>query len=302
MEATHFKIKLKRKPVLKSGDDFREFLERSYWPGQEIHLTKRGRLREKGIIDLHLGPFFNGSMKRINREVIIEYMLKRIAEKAARETIRKELTILKHILRIAIKLGFLARNPFEDLETRDYPVPGEKRTRHLVGDEWPRLIQQIPIEKRPAVILLVNTGMRRGELMNLTWPEVDLLNGTAWLPRTKGGIKSGKGRLVQLTPEMVTLLSSITRHETDPRVIWQFTADALSTAFRLAVRKAKIYNFHLHDLRHTFATEIRKEGAGIDLIAKLLGHADVRQSQIYAHISDDLLVDAVRSMKGKFTH
>jgi site-specific recombinase XerD len=56
----------------------------------------------------------------------------------------------------------------------------------------------------------------------------------------------------------------------------------------------------MHDLRHTFATTLRKAGYGIDVIAQLLGHADLRQTQIYAHIADETLNDAVASVQGQF--
>lgn len=158
----------------------------------------------------------------------------------------------------------------------------------------------LPVEKRAAVILLVNSGMRRGELFNLEWPDVDLLKGVAWITKTKGVVRTGTGRWVRLTPEMVELLKIMPRHEKDRRVLWQFTGNALTVAFKRAVRKAGLENLRLHDLRHTFATEIRKAGHGIDLIAQLLGHADLRQSQIYTHIGREDLDEAAKAIEGKF--
>lgn len=88
--------------------------------------------------------------------------------------------------------------------------------------------------------------------------------------------------------------------QANPRVIWQFTPEALTVAFRRAAAAAGLANFRMHDLRHTFATTLRKAGYGIDVIAQLLGHADLRQTQIYAHIADETLTDAVASVKGQF--
>ena len=87
----------------------------------------------------------------------------------------------------------------------------------------------------------------------------------------------------------------------DDSVFWMFTANALTVAFSRAVRKAKISDFHLHDLRHSFATELRKKGNGLDVIAKLLGHSDLRMTQRYAHLGDEILEQATQSIQGVFT-
>lgn len=299
LEASEYKSQLKRQFVPVAPDDFGEFIHRDYWPSQQNHLTPRALERERGILDKHLGPHFAGSMRLINRTALIGYITKRL-ESASRETIRKELSILKHALRIAVKVRLLERNPFEDLERKDWPAPGEKRTRHLVGNEWQKLMAKLPVEKRPAVILLVNSGMRRGELFGLEWSDLNFKTGMAHVAKTKGGIRTGRGRLVKLTAEMVALLKHMPKLAGNEKVLWQFSSNALSVAFRRAVAAAGLHNLRMHDLRHTFATEVRRAGAGIDVIAQLLGHSDLRQSQIYAHIGQKALDKATRSIEGKF--
>jgi len=302
LEAAQFKGELARQFVPISSDDFCDFVRRDYWPSQQNHLTQRALQREQGILDNHLGPYFTGPMRRINRALIISYIAKRFHEKASRETVRKELHILKHALRIAVKTRQLERNPFDDLERQDWPAQGEKRTRHLVEEEWRRLIRHIPVANRAAVVLLVNSGMRRGELMNLEWTDLNLVTGMAWIAKTKGGIRTGKGRWVKLNQEMCRLVGLQPRLAGNPKVFSQFTPNSLTVAFRRAVVAAGLNNFRLHDLRHTFATALRKAGIGIDVIAELLGHADLRQSQIYAHIADESLHQAVQSIEGQFTY
>lgn len=250
----------------------------------------------------HLGPYFAGPLSTIDRARIIGYITKRTEERASRETIRKELTILKHALRIAVKpsVGMLEHNPFDELERSDWPAPGHKRTRHLVGNEWKRLMEKLSLDKRPAVILLVNSGMRRGELFALEWHDIDFNKRVAWVARTKGGSRTGKGRWVRLTPEMVELLRSMPRLKDNSKVLWQFSPNALTVAYRRAVAAAKLHNLRLHDLRHTFATTLREAGVGIDVLADMLGHADLRQTQIYAHVGKGLLDKAAKSIEGKF--
>jgi integrase len=85
---------------------------------------------------------------------------------------------------------------------------------------------------------------------------------------------------------------------------WNFLShqarNALTMEIKRAVKKAGLMDFRLHDLRHSFATVLRSKGYGLDLIAKLLGHSDLRMTQRYAHVGDDLLMDAARAMAGTF--
>jgi integrase len=302
LESHQFKAELKKKSAPPSEDDFLTFVFHDYWPGQKNHLTPKGLDREAGILRKHLGPFFHGPMHKIDRRRIIAYIGKRQGDKVSSETIRKELTTLKHILRIAVKLRRLARNPFDDLERKDWPPPGVERTRHLIGDEWIRLLGALPIEKRPAVILLVNSGMRRGELCGLEWQDIDFEAKRAWAASTKAGIRTGQGRWITLTPAIVEILKMMPKKEGEPRVLWQFSANALSKTFGRTVRRARLVNLRLHDLRHSFATSVRQAGHGIDVIAQLLGHSDLRQTRRYAHIGSEEMQVAVDSLGDRFTN
>lgn len=303
-------------------DDFSDFINNHYWISQKNHLTEKAMKREAGILNNHLGPYFAGPMSQIDRSKIVKYISKRLNEprkkpsekskesekkedikepkKISTETVRKELNILKHALRIAVKIRLIQRNPFDDLDSKDWPAKGEERTRHLSGDEWSKILPEIPIQLRSAIVLLVNTGMRRGELLSLEWKDVDFINGLAWIAKTKGGIKTGKGRWVKLNASMVEIIKSTPKEKDNQKIFWFIDPDYLTQCFRKAVKKADLLNIRLHDLRHTFATVLRQEGIGIDVIAKLLGHSDLRMTQRYAHISDDTLAKATQAVEGKF--
>jgi integrase len=296
-------------------DDLNQFIMESYWPAQTTHLTPRGAERELGIIDKHLGPFFAGPMRLITRERILAYVNKRLHEKPeeetrdrrrrlrpiSSETVRKELVTLKHVLRIAVKLRVLARNPFDDIESKEWPSKGQERTRHLVGDEWSRLLTATPEGMRSALIVMVNSGMRRGELMGLEHADLNAQTGMGWIAKTKGGARTGKGRWVRFTHDMVELLQAQPRQKGSRLIFWQFSSSQLSVEIGRAVKRAGLENFRLHDLRHSFATSLREQGCGIDLIAKLLGHSDLRMTARYAHLGSRMLDDAVATIVGKYS-
>jgi integrase len=277
--------------------DLNRFVEEQYWPGQKAHLSPKSIERESGIINKHLGPAFSGMMGSIDRSRILAYTNLRLKAGASRESVRKELNILKHLLRIAVKLEFLARNPFQDLEQKDWPAKGEERTRHLSPEEWNALLLHLPKEKRAAAILLVNTGLRRGELFSLEWTDLDFRKGVGYLKKTK----PRKPRWFFLTGEMVECLKSIPRIKGNPKVFSTFTPNALTMAIRRAAKAAGLADFRLHDLRHTFATSVRQRGHGLDVLQDLLGHSDPRQTRRYAHLGDEQLDQAARSIAGVFT-
>jgi integrase len=87
--------------------------------------------------------------------------------------------------------------------------------------------------------------MRRSDLIRLEWSNVNLAMGAAYLAKTK----SRKEKWVLLTADMVNLLRAIPRKEGEARVFWWFSDNALSVAVGRAIRRAKIANFRLHDLR-----------------------------------------------------
>ena len=280
-----------------SPADLNEFIMNQYWPAQKAHLTPRAMEREQGILNLHLGPYFAGPMGEIDRPKILAYTNKRLGQNVSRETVRKELGILKHILRIAVRLSLLLRNPFDDLEAKDWPKKGEERTRHLTPEEWNRLLFFLPEDKRAAAIILVNTGLRRGEIFSLQWSDLDFRHKIGYLKHTK----NRKPRWFILTPQMIETLKSIPRIKNNPKIFCLYSANALTIAIRRAAVKAGLHDFRLHDLRHTFATSIRQRGAGLDVVQDLLGHADPRQTRRYAHLGDEQLEDAARSIEKVFT-
>ena len=73
----------------------------------------------------------------------------------------------------------------------------------------------------------------------------------------------------------------------------------MSAGFARTVKRAGIEDFHFYDLRHDFATQVRRRGTGLDVIAALLGHSSLAMAQRYAHIGDAELVAAVSGLEAK---
>jgi len=113
--------------------------------------------------------------------------------------------------------------------------------------------------------------------------------------------KRHKEKVITLNSDVVALLKTLPRHETDDRVFhWVPSGDAVTFAFSKAVKKTGVVNFRLHDLRHTAASHLAMAGHDIKTIADFLGHSDIRQTTRYAHLTRQSIRDASDSLAGKF--
>lgn len=282
-----------------SPQDLFNFVDGVFLVEHSTNVTAKSLARTVGILNDHLYPTFGGPMHEITPEQITSYKRSRLCSnsrhgKTSPETVLKELRMLKQILSAAIRHGRLAKNPFDRVKM---PRPSPGRVRYLQPAEWTKLLAVVPHHFQTLFLFMVHTGCRRSEALALCWTEVDLANGFARISRDK----ANRGRVVNLNPTLVEALRMSPRAEGDDRVFfWCQDGDYVSQVFRQAVRVVGISNFRLHDLRHTFASWVRMAGHDIDLVAKLLGHSDLRMSQRYAHLSPKQLKEATGAMEGLF--
>ena len=136
----------------------------------------------------------------------------------------------------------------------------------------------------PIVQLAIETAMRRGELLSLSWNHIDLRRRTAHLPDTK----NGESRTVPLSTTAVSILEALprgVRGEVFPGV----TPEAVKRAYIRAVRRAGIENLTFHDLRHEATTRLFEKGLNIMEVASITGHKDLRMLRRYTHLkAEDL--------------
>ena len=168
-----------------------------------------------------------------------------------------------------------------------------KRLRYLSEEEAERLISACSKEIRPIIITALNTGMRKSEILHLTWDRVDLKNRIILLDKTK----NGERREIPINQTLYDALSGITRHIKcdyvfyNPETLKPFYD--IKKSFAGALKKAHIIDFHFHDLRHTFASSLVMAGVDLATIQKLLGHKTINMTLRYAHLSNVHLKDAV---------
>jgi integrase len=275
------------------GEETFAEVSKSYLAHQRARLTPEAYERERGAIELHLKPFFPCPIRGIRRVDVQRYITKRSADVKA-ETVRKELNILKHLLKLAVEWEIIPTNPAQGVKGPKAPAG---RVRYLQQGELEAVLMACPDWLRPIALLAVSTGMRRSEILKLRWLDIDLLNKRLMLPQTK----NGEGRIVYLnkTAEATfRMLAEGRSVNATSRIFPGIDPTHVSVTFTRACRRVNISDFSLHDLRHTAASWLRMAGADIHTVAQLLGHKDLRMAIRYQHLSPAYLADAVGKLDG----
>jgi integrase len=211
-------------------------------------------------------------------------------------TINRDLAAVRHLLRLAEEWGYVDRAPRVRLAKES-----EGRLRFLSEDEAARLLAACAASKnrhlRAIVTVALNTGMRRGEVMGLTWERVDFARGVLLLDHTK----SGRRREVPMNSAVYDALSSIDGGPKDEGPVFRkrggATWGSIRTGFERACRDAKVHDFRFHDLRHTFASWLVMAGRNLKEVQELLGHRSFAMTLRYAHLSPDRLREAVTALE-----
>lgn len=181
------------------------------------------------------------------------------------------------------------------------------RVRFLSDDERKRLLAVCKEDSNPAlyplVVLTLSTGMRRGEVRNLRWEDVDLKQGAIVLHKTKNSERRRvpvKGHALQLLREHAKVRRLDINfvfpgeHSRETGIGWDY-----SGRFESAVKKAGIEDFVFHDLRHSCASYLAMNGASLLEIAEVLGHKTMQMVKRYSHLAESHTATVVERMNQK---
>lgn len=217
-------------------------------------------------------------------------------------TVNRYMAALSVAFTTAVKeWGWLDDSPMRKVTK---PREPRGRVRFLSDEERSRLLKACKESSSPylyvVVVLALSTGMRQGEIMGLTWEDIDLIQGRAILHETK----NGERRAVAITGhalEMLRELSKVRRIDCNllfPAKKLQDPMD-LRTPWETAVKKAELQDFKFHDLRHSAASYLAMNGASLAEIAEVLGHKTLQMVKRYAHLSEGHTARVVASMNSK---
>ena len=265
--------------------------------------------RTKGILKRFLGFFGPETELADIGERIGGYEAHRARAKRppVAATLVKELGVLRRVFNVAKKrLRWVTENPVDRVEL---PVVENDRVRYLDAGELQRLFVALPGWLRPIATLARHTGLRRANLLELCWPQIDLQRRTLYVLKTKSGAPLG----LPLTDTAMKVLKerSRVRHLSAPyvfcdRVGEPFKGFNVSKTFERTCKKAGIKNLRFHDLRHDFASCLVQAGVDLNRVRELLGHKDLRMTLRYAHLAPENLRSAVEVLddleRSRFGH
>lgn len=207
----------------------------------------------------------------------------RVKQGKSSNTIKLELAIISHLYSVArAEWGFESlENPIKYLRMPKLP---NGRTRRVSNDEIQLLIKHSCSKELPSILkLAVETGMRRGEIVSITWKSVDFAKRTIALKETK----NGESRIVPLSSEAINILSSHQR-SLDGKV-FDMTAHAVTYAFIRSCKRAGIFDLHFHDLRHEAVTRMFEKGLNVIEVGSVSGHKTLQMLKRYTHLKAEEL-------------
>lgn len=211
-----------------------------------------------------------------------------------------ELRSLRTILNYALRWKLIEENPFKCVQLVRVP---EMPPLYFTKEQFEILLSVIQEEWfKEIVIFTVLTGMRRGEVCNLRWCDVDLERKLAHVHSTPTfRSKWGKQRVIPLNDWIVQRLSQRSSGE-DGEYVFTFEGKKvdesyLTHKFGDYMRAARLNGkLHFHSLRHTFATWLVQQSVSIYEVQKLLGHSSIEMTQIYSHLQSEQLHGTVNKI------
>lgn len=204
------------------------------------------------------------------------------------KTKKEYLTSLKACLNRAVKWGLIENNPVREAKPPRMII---RKVRFFSKDEIHHLLSEAPYDLRIAIKVLVNTGMRLGELWALRWKDIDFKNRQIWIRAYDNFIPKGKkDRNVSLNKTCLSISEELDKNRNrNDKYVYRLTRSykRLSNKFIRFLRKLGLKG-RLHDLRHTFASHLTMAGTPLPVVQKLLGHANITTTMVYAHLSPNI--------------
>lgn len=238
------------------------------------------------------GKYF---LSEINKELIARYKAERKKEGVSNAGINRNLACLKSIFNRAIDWGkFSGENPMRRVSMLKEPAG---RTRYLERADIKLLIDCCEDAFLPYLVVAFNTGLRLSEQLSLKWEDIDFKNEIISVYLTK----SGKKRVLPMNEDLKDILRNIPKQPESPYIFRDKNEKSnvsVRGAFKRAKNKAKIKNFHWHDIRHTTASHLAMSGVDLYTIKDLLGHSTLKMTERYAHLSKTHKENAIANLNG----
>jgi integrase len=306
------------------------FIEHRYEPWALTHL-RRGDVAVARL-KADFAKWLDEPLSTFNSWRIESWRRDRMKDGVKPVTLNRQVDTLRAALRKAVDWDVIAAHPLQGLKR--LKVDDDERVRFLTPAEENRLrdalitretkLRQarerfnrwrqarnkaaLPVRTeefvdhvRPLVLLALNTGLRRGELFSLRWSDIDADG--AMLTVRAAAAKSGDSRRVPLNTEAVGVFKDWKKQtKPDGNEGFVFPGEGgarltnINKAWATVCKLAKLSDFRFHDCRHTFASKLVQRGTDLNTVRELLGHADLKMTLRYSHLTPGNLAAAVAKL------
>lgn len=274
-----FEISQTKKPVL-----FDKFVNRYL----EDYSRPNKRSFSRDVTSTNaLMKFFSGkNLSQITNWQVEKYKANRQKEiskfgrEISKSSVNRELACLKTMFNKALDWGLVSVNPVRKVKL----FPEKANKLRVVSDlEFQKVNNHASNFLKPILVTAVNTGMRRGEIFNLKWQDVNLKEGYIVVRESK----NNDSRIIPINNVLMQTLKSVKNNGSGEYMFSHNNGNdpvrTFKTAFSSAIRRSGIDKFRFHDLRHTFASKLVMAGVDIVTVAELMGHKSINMTKRYSH-------------------
>jgi integrase len=205
--------------------------------------------------------------------------------------------LIRKALNKAIKNGLINSNPITGVTLLS---DKSEKGRVINPQEFARLLEHLPEWLQGPATLAYHTGMRKGEILNLTWRHVD--NSPGFIQLESEDTKTGKGRIVPLSEYLIHIIEA-NRNDNSRLDDFVFLRDGERIKktwwfFNRATKNAGLDGLRFHDLRHSFVTNARRAGIDRKRIKSISGHVSDKVFDRYNHVYEEDILDAAQRISG----
>jgi len=252
------------------------------------------------VMKTFAGMYGDRQLQTLTPPDIHTYVHHRLKAGRKPSTINQELALLRSSINyVRHHWGVQLANPVSRQRLKSTAL----RLRYLTRQEAQSLVAHANRKQVAAFIqLALHTGCRKNELLTLRWADIDLEK--RYLVLRPENTKANKARALPLNRSAVSALQELQDGNDSPWVFSNSRGERKKTmnwSFRKSLKSAGIEDFHIHDLRHTFASWLVSEGVELIKVRDLLGHSTIKMTERYAHLMPERLLDAVEVLDRQYS-
>ncbi len=238
-------------------------------------------------------------INQLNKNYVEEFLNNRINTGHAVKTVNGELQFVKSVMLFAVQEGHIQFSPLSTIKPFQDPNRAQQ-VKYWTKEEIDIILEEVKPYYRDALEFLYNTGLRKEEMIHLTWDDVTENTGIYeiaiqakddWKPKTN------RRRIIPLTARASDLIQGQVKSDRHNYIFKgcegnKLHHDHIYKDLKRALKKLGLEG-NIHKFRHTFASHLVMKGAGLETVSKLLGHSSIEMTMKYAHLAPEHLRKAV---------